>query len=162
MIIKHIASKIFTKGTMNIITYLTLILSTISNALTLSLCRLNNPVYHTFETAQFALYILFGVMVAFQVYPLNLKSRLRLAKDWLILFLMVRFSLYSATWGYVAYKNPLYLGDGAWTDRAIKTVLFDWMNQGLGALGYLYFIVGLASVLMVLGLIYNDRERIRK
>lgn len=137
--------------------YLTLILATASNALFSVLCRINNPIYHKFETAMFSLYILFGALAAWQMFPLNIKGRLKIFGTWAALFCMIRFSLYSAIYGYVAYKNPLYLGDGAWTDRLIKTVLFDWMNQGPGALGFLYVIVFAWSFLWYLGLIFNNK-----
>jgi len=139
---------------MVIITYIILILVTISNALTLSLCRLNNQVYHNFETAQFILFIGFGGLV---VYTMPKTKWLSHFGTWAALFLMVRFSLYSATWGYVAYENPLYLGDGAWTDRLIKTVLYDWLNQGTGALGYLYIIIFAWSVLFALRIHFNSK-----
>ncbi len=130
------------------LTYLFLVLATVSNALLMSLCRLNNPVYHTFEVLTVLFYAAFGYMIA--------KSNQ--FWNWVLVWAMVRFSFYSSIWGYVAYKNPVYLGDGAWTDRLIKTVLFDWMNQSPGALGYLYFIVGIFSVLMYLRIHFNQKQ----
>ena len=130
------------------LTYLSIILATISNALLMSICMLNNPVYHTFEIATVLFYILFGILV----------SKLNQWLNWLIVAVLLRFSLYSAIWGYVAYKNWLYLGDTSITDRFTKWLLYDVTNQGVDALAWMYIVGFICSVLLYLRIYFNEKS----
>lgn len=139
------------------LTYISLVIATVAHALYDVFNRLNNPIYHKFEVLMIVGYAAFFGLWAYMLYPMKKRERLWHLGLWAITFGFVRFSMYSSVWGWVAYKNPLYLGDGAWSDKLIKWVLYDLMNQGTGALGYLYIIVGIASFLMYLKIYYDQR-----
>lgn len=131
-------------------------IATVSESLSFAFCRLNNPIYHTFEVIMVIGYVMSAGIIAYSAYPVRIKWKY--FSKWLIVFALIRAGSFNPTWGYVAYKNPLYLGDGAWTDRLIKTVLFDWMNQGTGALGFIYCICFAWGFLMFLNIYFNFKN----
>lgn len=94
-------------------------------------------------------YVAFGGMVV--------KYSLNNCIEWLVIAILLRFSLYSAIWGKVAYNDMSYLGDKARSDKFIKWLLYDKMEQGKDALLWLYIVAFLISIMIYLNLIFNSK-----
>lgn len=125
------------------VTYLILILSVVSNALLTSRIKARKS-YHIWEFLTIGTYSALSVL-----FYLNMEHIV----NWCVMYFFVRFGLYSPIWGKVVTGKWNYLGDTAWTDRALVWLIFEKMNQSENAVLYLNFITFVFSIFMYLNLI---------
>lgn len=124
------------------ILYFCMLIGIISNALFSSMDRINNKDYHFFEIITLVTHIGIGVYIVYIGLELNYVWQNYVT--WLIIYILLRFALYSAIYNFKTNRPIYYLGSWG-LDQFLNWLIFKKMNQSPDAIVWLYimgFIVG--------------------